>query len=165
MADSASIYDFSAKLINGMNLGLGYFRGRVLLVVNTASQCRFTPQYAALEQLYKEYNGRGLEILAFPSNEFGRQEPGSADEIAEFCVKNYGVSFPFFAKVEVNGPNAIPLYQWLKQQKRGKLGLRRIPWNFEKFLINREGQVASRFAPTTDPLALRAKIEELLDAK
>jgi glutathione peroxidase len=165
MQDPASVYEFSANLIDGQPLSLEYFRGRVLLVVNTASRCGFTPQYAALEELYKQYNARGFEVLAFPSNQFGKQEPGSAEEIATFCERNYGVSFPVFAKIEVNGPAAHPLYRWLKRQKPGFLGIGRIPWNFTKFLIDRSGQVTSRHAPSVDPGKLRGEIEELLGRK
>ena len=164
MKDAGSVYEFSADLLDGQPLDLKYFRGRVLLVVNTASKCGFTPQYAALEQLYKDYGARGLEVLAFPCNQFGRQEPGGAEEIAEFCERNYGVSFPVFAKVDVNGSEAHPLYQWLKREKPGMLGIGRIPWNFTKFLIGRSGQVVSRHGPKVDPGKLRAEIEGLLGA-
>ena len=165
MTDAGSVYEFSADLLDGQPLSLEYFRGRVLLVVNTASKCGFTPQYAALEDLYKEYNARGLEVLAFPCNQFGRQEPGGAEEIAAFCERNYGVSFPVFAKIDVNGAEAHPLYRWLKREKPGLLGIGRIPWNFTKFLIGRGGQVVSRHGPKTDPGKLRGEIEELLAAK
>ena len=165
MTDAGSVYEFSANLLDGQPLSLEYFRGRVLLVVNTASKCGFTPQYAALEALYKEYNARGLEVLAFPCNQFGRQEPGEADEIAAFCERNYGVSFPVFAKIDVNGAEAHPLYRWLKQEKPGLLGIGRIPWNFTKFLIGRGGQVVSRHGPKMDPGKLRGEIEELLAEK
>jgi glutathione peroxidase len=165
MTDAGSVYEFSADLLDGQPLSLEYFRGRVLLVVNTASKCGFTPQYGALEELYKEYNARGLEVLAFPCNQFGRQEPGGADEIAAFCERNYGVSFPVFAKIDVNGAEAHPLYQWLKREKPGLLGIGRIPWNFTKFLIGRSGHVTSRHGPKTDPGKLRAEIEELLAEK
>ncbi len=160
--NGSPLYGFSAELIDGQPLGLGYFRGRVLLIVNTASHCGFTPQYAALEELYRQYNRRGFEVLAFPSNQFGRQEPGTAAEIAEFCSRNYKVSFPLFAKIDVNGAEAHPLYQWLKEQKRGFLGFSRIPWNFTKFLIDRKGEVVSRHAPSTDPMKLALAIEALL---
>ena len=165
MTDAGSVYEFSANLLDGQPLSLEYFRGRVLLVVNTASKCGFTPQYAALEALYKEYNARGLEVLAFPCNQFGRQEPGEADEIAAFCERNYGVSFPVFAKIDVNGAATHPLYRWLKQEKPGLLGIGRIPWNFTKFLIGRGGQVVSRHGPKMDPGKLRGEIEELLAEK
>jgi glutathione peroxidase len=160
--DVTSIYEFSAHLLDGQPLSLEYFRGRVLLVVNTASRCGFTPQYAALETLYQQYNARGFEVLGFPCNQFGRQEPGSAEEIAEFCERNYEVSFPVFAKIEVNGAGAHPLYKWLKREKPGLLGIGRIPWNFTKFLIGRSGQAVSRHGPNVDPEKLRGEIEELL---
>lgn len=160
--NDSPLYGFSANLIDGQPLSLGYFRGRVLLIVNTASHCGFTPQYAALEELYRRYNSRGFEVLAFPSNQFGRQEPGTAAEIAEFCDRNYKVSFPLFARIEVNGPGAHPLYQWLRGQKRGLLGMSRVPWNFTKFLVNRRGEVVSRHAPSTDPMKLALAIEALL---
>ncbi len=162
MEEAHSIYEFSAGLLDGQPLSLGYFRGRVLLVVNTASHCGFTPQYAALEELYKQYNGRGFEVLGFPCNQFGKQEPGGAEEIGEFCERNYGVSFPMFAKIEVNGAGAHPLYKWLKREKPGFLGIGRIPWNFTKFLIGRSGQVVSRYEPNVNPEKLRGEIEELL---
>ncbi len=165
LENNSPLYGFTANLISGQPLPLSYFRGRVLLIVNTASHCGFTPQYAALEELYKQYNSRGFEILAFPSNQFGRQEPGSAQEIAEFCDRNYGVTFPVFAKIEVNGPDTHPLYRWLRRQKRGFLGMERIAWNFTKFLIDRRGTVVSRHAPSADPLKLRAAIEALLSDK
>lgn len=160
--NDSPLYGFSANLIDGQPLSLGYFRGRVLLIVNTASHCGFTPQYAALEELYRRYNSRGFEVLAFPSNQFGRQEPGTAAEIAEFCDRNYKVSFPLFARIEVNGPGAHPLYQWLRGQKRGLLGMSRVPWNFTKFLVNRRGEVVSRHAPSTDPMKLALAIKALL---
>jgi glutathione peroxidase len=160
--NDSPLYGFSANLIDGQPISLSYFRGRVLLVVNTASHCGFTPQYAAMEELYNLYSSRGFEVLAFPSNQFGKQEPGTAAEIAEFCNRNYKVNFPLFAKVDVNGPEAHPLYQWLKEQKRGFLGMSRIPWNFTKFLIDRKGEVVSRHAPSTDPMKLTFAIEALL---
>lgn len=166
MAESPStVFDFSARLLDGAEISLDRFRGRVLLIVNTASQCGFTPQYAGLEALYRAYNGRGLEILGFPSNQFGQQEPGSAEEIGTFCRKNYGVSFPIFAKIDVNGPHAHPLYRFLKQKKPGIfgiVGLSGIRWNFTKFLAGREGNVVARFAPSTKPKALVPAIERLL---
>lgn len=162
MTDAGSIYEFTADLLDGQPLSLGYFQGRVLLVANTASHCGFTPQYAALEALYQQYNAQGLEVLAFPCNQFGKQEPGDAVEIAEFCDRNYGVTFPVFAKIDVNGADAHPLYKWLKREKPGTLGIGRIGWNFTKFLIGRSGQVVSRHAPNVDPGKLRGEIEELL---
>ena len=160
-----SVFDFSASLLDGTEISLDRFRGRVLLIVNTASKCGFTPQYAGLQALYGAYKDRGLEILAFPSNQFGQQEPGSAAEIGSFCQANYGVTFPVFAKIHVNGPGTHPLYQFLKQQKPGLLGIfgmSGIKWNFTKFLANRSGSVVARFGPSTEPKALVPVIERLL---
>jgi glutathione peroxidase len=161
-----TVYSFSASLLDGTLICLDRFRGRVLLVVNTASQCGFTPQYAALQALYRDYKNRGLEVLAFPSNQFGHQEPGTAREIRAFCSKNYGVSFPIFAKIDVNGPHAHPLYKFLRKQKPGilgPLGAGRIRWNFTKFLVSRDGIVVARCAPSTQPKALIPAVERLLD--
>ncbi len=163
--DSLGIYDFSATLLDGTESSLSAFRGQVLLIVNTASRCGFTPQYAGLEQLYREYRDQGFAVLAFPSNQFGRQEPGTAGEIAAFCRQNYGVTFPVFAKIDVNGPGAHPLYRFLKHERPGLLGVvgaSGIKWNFTKFLVGRGGQVAARYAPSVDPLRLRPAIERLL---
>jgi glutathione peroxidase len=164
-----TVYEFSAALlapqVGGQPLSLGHFRGRVLLIVNTASFCGFTPQYAGLEALYGDYKDRGFEVLGFPCNQFGGQEPGSEAGIGAFCSKNYGVTFPMFAKIEVNGPNAHPLYQFLKREKPGVLGFAgsgAIRWNFTKFLIDREGKVAARYGPAKKPLALAPAIERLL---
>lgn len=160
-----SVFDYSAQLLDGHEFGLGAFRGRVLLIVNTASRCGFTPQYAGLEALFRKYRERGFEVLAFPSNQFGGQEPGAAAEIGAFCQRNYGVSFPLFAKIDVNGPGAHPLYRFLKREKRGFLGFfsgGRIAWNFTKFLIRRSGRVAARYAPSTPPGRLAGAIEELI---
>lgn len=160
-----SVLAFSADLLDGRTFPLEQLRGRVLLIVNTASQCGFTPQYAGLEALYREYRERGLTVLGFPCNQFGRQEPGTGAEIGAFCQKNYGVSFPMFAKIDVNGPDAHPLYRFLKQQKPGALGLitgGRISWNFAKFLTDRAGRVAARYSPSTAPDKLRPEIERLL---
>ncbi|MCZ7559998.1 MAG: glutathione peroxidase [Burkholderiaceae bacterium] len=157
-----AVHDFSADTIEGRARRLSQYRGKVLLIVNTASQCGLTPQYAGLEELYREYHGRGLEILGFPCNQFGAQEPGSEGEIAEFCETHYGVSFPMFAKVEVNGDAAHPLFKWLRKQAPGLLGSEAIKWNFTKFLVDREGHVVERFAPTTAPADLAPAIEKLL---
>ncbi|HVY84297.1 MAG TPA: glutathione peroxidase [Caulobacterales bacterium] len=156
-----SIYDFTAKTLAGNDVSLADWRGQVLLIVNTASKCGFTPQYEGLEKLYEELHPKGLTVLGFPCNQFGAQEPGSADEIGEFCQVNYGVSFPMFAKIEVNGPNAHPLYNYLKQQKSGLFG-GRIKWNFTKFLIDRAGRVVKRYAPATKPERIGPAIEKLL---
>lgn len=159
---AATVYDFSADLLDGQSLPLSYFKGHVLLIVNTASKCGFTPQYGALEELYQTFKKRGFEVLGFPCNQFGAQEPGTAKQIAKFCERNYGVSFPMFAKVDVNGPETHPLYRYLKAEKRGWLGMQRIKWNFTKFLVDRQGRVVKRHAPTVDPRMLKPEIEQLL---
>jgi glutathione peroxidase len=157
-----SAYDFDAKTLDGKPRSLKEFSGKVLLIVNTASKCGFTPQYAGLEELFKKYQPQGLEVLGFPCNQFGSQEPGSESEIGAFCEKNYGVSFPMFEKVDVNGDAAHPLYRWLKEQAPGVLGTEGIKWNFTKFLIDRSGKVAGRFAPVTKPIELEKDIAKLL---
>jgi len=157
-----SVYDFDAKSLAGVNVPLSSYRGQVLLIVNTASQCGFTPQYAGLEKLYETLHPQGLTVLGFPCNQFGAQEPGGESEIGHFCAVNYGVSFPMFAKIEVNGPGAHPLYRWLTRQKRGIFGTGRIKWNFTKFLVDRAGKVVTRFAPTTKPEDLDEPIRRLL---
>ena len=162
MEPGGSVYDFSAPLLDGRTVSLAQFGGKVLLIVNTASKCGFTPQYAGLEALYREYRERGLEVLGFPCNQFGAQEPGSADEIGTFCERNYGVSFPIFGKIDVNGESAHPLYQFLKKNKPGLFGTGRIKWNFTKFLVNRDGRVVNRFGPSTKPQDLLRPIQELL---
>ena len=151
-------YQFKAQTLAGEELPMAEFQGKVVLVVNTASQCGFTPQYAGLESLYKTYSTQGLVILGFPCNQFGGQEPGSAEDIAQLCQLNYGVNFPMFAKIDVNGSSAHPLYQWLKQQLPGLLG-NAIKWNFTKFLISRDGTPLKRYASITKPEALVADIE------
>jgi glutathione peroxidase len=156
-----SIYDFSAKLNNGTDQPLTAYKGKVLLIVNTASQCGFTPQYKGLQELYARYHNRGLEVLGFPCDQFGHQEPGNDDEIKTFCETNYAVNFPLFSKIEVNGDNAHPLYKFLKSEKGGLLG-DAIKWNFTKFLVDRQGSVVERFAPTTTPEAIASKIEALV---
>lgn len=157
-----SIYDFDADRLTGAPTSLREYEGKVVLIVNTASKCGFTPQYAGLEALYKQYGGRGLVILGFPCNQFGHQEPGEGEEIAEFCQVNYGVSFPMFAKVEVNGDEAHPLFKHIKAEAPGLLGSKSIKWNFTKFLVNRQGQVVKRFAPNDAPEKLGPEIEALL---
>jgi len=157
-----TIADFTATLPSGEEISLADRQGKVLLVVNTASKCGFTPQYAGLEKLWEEFGPRGFEVLAFPCNQFGHQEPGSADEIAQFCQVNFGLSFPLMGKVEVNGEGATPLYRWLKDKAPGLLGTKAIKWNFTKFLIDRQGKVVRRYAPTDKPEALRADIERLI---
>jgi glutathione peroxidase len=158
-----SVYDFSAPLLDGRTTSLAEFKGRVLLIVNTASQCGFTPQYAGLEELYRAHRGRGFEVLGFPCNQFGNQEPGSAEEIEAFCEQKYGVSFPIFAKVDVNGAATHPLYQFLKESRPGLFGSERIKWNFTKFLVDRTGRVVDRFSPATKPSEFAPLIERLLD--
>ena len=158
----SNVYDFSANTLDGKPATLRDYSGKVLLVVNTASECGFTPQYAGLEALYRQYQDRGLVVLGFPCNQFGSQEPGTAEQIGSFCQKNYGVTFPLFEKVEVNGEGAHPLYRWLKSNAKGLLGSEAIKWNFTKFLIDRNGQVVDRFAPTTKPEELKSHIEALL---
>lgn len=157
-----TLADFTARLPNGEEVALSGKLGKVVLVVNTASKCGFTPQYDGLEALWRKYRDRGFEILAFPCNQFGGQEPGTADEIESFCKVNFGVSFPLMGKVEVNGDNETPLYRWLKSEAPGLLGSKGIKWNFTKFLIDREGNVVDRFAPTTKPADLERRIEALL---
>lgn len=156
-----ALYDLSAPLPGGGTQSMADYRGKVLLIVNTASKCGFTPQYEGLEELYREYKDRGLEILAFPCNQFGAQEPGDAAEIANFCSLTYDVSFPVMAKIEVNGDGADPIFKHLKKEQTGLLGSG-IKWNFTKFLVDRDGKVVSRHAPTTKPDQLRKEIEELL---
>ena len=158
----AGIYDFTVEDLAGKRVKLDRYKGKVMLVVNTASQCGFTPQYEGLEKLYQSLHGNGLEVLGFPCNQFGEQEPGSADEIASFCEVNYGVTFPLFGKIEVNGDQAAPLYQWLKKEKPGLLGSEAIKWNFTKFLVDRNGQVVARYAPNDTPESMQGDIEKLL---
>jgi glutathione peroxidase len=157
-----TIFDFSCQTTGGSEQSLADYRGKVLLVVNTASKCGFTPQFAGLEELHEKYQDRGLQILGFPCNQFGKQDPGSNGEITEFCQLNYGVSFPMMAKIEVNGSGTDPLYGHLKKQAPGALGTRAIKWNFTKFLINRDGEVVKRFASATKPHQMEKDIEALL---
>ena len=155
-----TLYDFTAKTIDGVDRRLASYRGKPMLVVNVASKCGFTPQYAGLEALYRKFHGQGLEVLGFPCDQFGHQEPGDASEIKSFCSTNYDVTFPMFAKIEVNGANAHPLYRWLKSEKAGVLGTEAIKWNFTKFLVDRTGRVVRRYAPSDTP----EKIEKDLAA-
>ncbi|MDE2401157.1 MAG: glutathione peroxidase [Burkholderiales bacterium] len=159
-----SIYDFDAQSVDGQLVKLEAYRGKVLLIVNTASKCGFTPQFEGLEALWKDYGSRGLMVLGFPCNQFAGQDPGSNAEIASFCQLNYGVSFPMMGKIDVNGPAAHPLYQWLVREAPGILGTKAIKWNFTKFLVGRDGQVLGRYAPTDTPKALRADLEKALAA-
>ncbi|MFO0759874.1 MAG: glutathione peroxidase [Byssovorax sp.] len=157
-----TVHDFSAETLRGASQSLADYKGRVLLIVNTASKCGLTPQYKGLEALYEKYKDRGLVVLGFPCNQFGAQEPGSAEQISSFCEINYGVTFPMFAKIEVNGPGTHPLYVHLKAEGPALLGLRDIKWNFSKFLVNKQGKVVDRYAPTTSPEAIAKDIEKLL---
>jgi len=157
-----NIYDIAVKDIDGKEIPLSNYKGKALLIVNTASQCGFTPQYAGLEELHKKYKDKGFEVLGFPCNQFGSQEPGTEKEIKSFCETSFGVSFPMFAKVEVNGANAHPLYQYLKSEKAGIFGTEGIKWNFTKFLINKNGEVVNRFAPNSKPEDLKKDVESLL---
>ena len=156
-----SIYDFTANSLSGEEVSLKRFEGQVLLIVNTASACGFTPQYRGLEALQQQYSPRGFAVLGFPCNQFGAQEPGNAEQIATFCERNYAITFPMFEKIDVNGRDEHPLYKYLKSQKMGLLGPS-IKWNFTKFLIDRSGKVVGRFAPTDRPEALKRDIEALL---
>ncbi|SHN21438.1 glutathione peroxidase [Duganella sacchari] len=157
-----TIFDLTADSLSGTPVNLSQYQGKVLLIVNTASACGFTPQYKGLEAVYQQFRDRGVEVLGFPCNQFGKQEPGSAEEIGAFCEKNYGVSFPMFAKVDVNGDHAHPLFQKLKKDAPGILGTEGIKWNFTKFLIRKDGTVYNRYAPATKPEELIADIEKLL---
>jgi glutathione peroxidase len=159
-----SVYDFEARQIDGKPVSLAGFKGKVLLIVNTASQCGFTPQFAGLEALYEKYAAKGLLVLGFPSNQFGAQDPGTNEEIGAFCTKNYGVSFPMMEKIEVNGSGATPLYKWLVKEAPGFLGSTAIKWNFTKFLIGRDGQVIRRYAPIDRPESITRDIEAALAA-
>ena len=162
MRETKTIADFTATRPNGEEISLADRLGKVVLVVNTASKCGFTPQYDGLEALWKRYRERGFEVIAFPCNQFGGQEPGSAEEIGEFCKVNFGLSFPLMGKIEVNGPGETPLYGWLKAAAPGLLGSKRIKWNFTKFLIGRDGRVVRRYAPTDKPENIAKDIEALL---
>lgn len=157
-----ALFDYAVKRPDNSELALAEYRGKVLLIVNTASKCGFTPQYAGLEALYRQYRAQGFEILAFPCNQFGAQEPGDADEIKNFCSLNYNVSFPLMAKVDVNGDDTDPLWDYLKKQQAGLMGSRGIKWNFTKFLVNRHGKVVSRHGPQVTPESLIRDIEKLL---
>ena len=158
----SSIYDFSAKRLDGADVALGEYQGDVLLIVNTASKCGFTPQYEGLEALQEQFGAKNFSVLGFPCNQFGSQEPGDAAAIGSFCQANYGVSFPMFAKIEVNGDGAHPLYKYLKSEKSGLLGTKGIKWNFTKFLVDRAGSVVARFGPLTKPAAISSRIAGLV---
>jgi glutathione peroxidase len=159
-----TVYDFEAQQIDGKKVPLENFKGKVLLIVNTASACGFTPQFGGLEALHKQYADKGLAVLGFPCNQFGAQDPGSNDEISQFCQLNYGVSFPMMAKIDVNGTSADPLYRWLTKEAPGLLGSTAIKWNFTKFLVGKDGQVIRRYAPQDTPAALAKDIEAALAA-
>ena len=159
---SETIYSFSAKDIKGQEVSMDDYRGKVLLIVNTASKCGFTPQLEGLQSLHDELGERGFEVLGFPCNQFMNQDPGNDDAISQFCSLNYGVSFPMFAKIEVNGDGTHPLFRFLKREARGLMGSEKVKWNFTKFLVNRDGQVVRRYAPTAKPADIRADIEKLL---
>lgn len=159
---SKSIYDFTVKSNKGEDTSLSNYKGKALLVVNTASKCGFTPQYEGLQSVYDKYKDQGLEILAFPCNQFGEQEPGTDTDIQAFCSMNYSTTFPLFSKIDVNGKNAHPLYNFLKEQAPGLLGLKDIKWNFTKFLIDKNGAVVKRYAPTTKPEDIQEDIAKLL---
>jgi len=158
----ASLYDFTVDDIHGKPVKLSKYKGKVLLIVNTASECGFTPQYKGLEALYEKFHGKGLEVLGFPCNQFGAQEPGDEKAIEQFCELNYGVTFPMFAKVDVNGDDASPLFRHLKSAKKGILGSEAIKWNFTKFLVDRDGNVVERYAPKTEPKELENDVRTLL---
>jgi glutathione peroxidase len=159
-----SIYDFELTTIDGQKQHLDAYRDQVLLIVNVASRCGFTPQYSGLEQLHRKYSTQGFAVLGFPCDQFGHQEPGDEAEIKDFCKLTYDVTFPLFAKIEVNGPGTHPLYQYLKKARRGVLGTKSIKWNFTKFLINRNGEVVQRYAPTVDPVRIESDVVSLLKA-
>jgi glutathione peroxidase len=161
-ASQATLYSFSVKSADGTTVSLSAYKEHPVLVVNVASRCGFTPQYGGLEELYEKYKAQGLVVLGFPCNQFGAQEPGTNQEIQAFCHKNYDVTFPVMAKIDVNGETADPLYKWLKSEKPGALGTQTIKWNFTKFLIDKSGHVVNRYAPSTEPSSLQADIEKVL---
>lgn len=161
----SNIYQFEAELLEGETKALADYKGKVMLIVNTASKCGFTPQFAGLEKLHEKYKAQGLEVLGFPCNQFGGQDPGTNKEIGAFCQRNYGVSFPMFAKVDVKGPEAHVIFRFLTREAKGILGSQNIKWNFTKFLVGRNGEVLGRYAPTTKPEALEADIENALAKK
>jgi len=160
----SSIYDFEARQINGKDIALSEFKGKVMLIVNTASKCGFTPQFGGLEELHKTYGKQGLVVLGFPCNQFGAQDPGNNEEIAQFCQLNYGVSFPMMAKIDVKGDAAHPLFQWLSKEAPGLLGSTSIKWNFTKFLVGKDGRVLKRYGPQESPESLAKDIEQALQA-
>ncbi|MEK3990895.1 glutathione peroxidase [Robertmurraya sp. FSL R5-0851] len=157
-----TVYQFEAKKINGETISLSEFKGEVLLIVNTASNCGFTPQYKELQELYEQYKEKGFTVLGFPCNQFMNQEPGTESDIQSFCEMNFGVTFPLFSKVDVNGKNAHPLFQYLTEEAPGVLGMKAVKWNFTKFLVNRSGEVVERYAPNTNPKEISQDIEKLI---
>ena len=163
-SNTSTVYDFEARQIDGQNIALSAFKGKAMLIVNTASQCGFTPQFGGLEKLHKAYAGKGLVVLGFPCNQFGAQDPGQDSDIATFCQVNYGVSFPMMSKIDVNGPAAHPLYQWLSGEAPGLLGSKSIKWNFTKFLVSKDGRVIRRYAPLDKPADLVKDVEAALAA-
>jgi len=163
MSSATTFYDLAPLDSGNQVYGFNQLKGKVVLVVNVASKCGFTPQYEGLEKLHEKYKDQGLEVLGFPCNQFGGQEPGTAEEIQDFCTVNYGVKFPVLAKIDVNGDNASPVYKWLKNEKAGLLGMKLIKWNYEKFLVSREGKVVERYASTTKPESLTSAIEKELN--
>ena len=163
-SNTSTVYDFEARQIDGQNIALSAFKGKAMLIVNTASQCGFTPQFGGLEELHKAYAGKGLVVLGFPCNQFGAQDPGQDSDIATFCQVNYGVSFPMMSKIDVNGPAAHPLYQWLSGEAPGLLGSKSIKWNFTKFLVGKDGRVIRRYAPLDKPADLVKDVEAALAA-
>lgn len=156
------VYEFEAKKINGQTISLSEYKGDVLLIVNTASNCGFTPQYKDLQELYVQYKEKGFTVLGFPCNQFMSQEPGTESDIQSFCEMNFGVTFPLFSKVDVNGKNAHPLFQYLTEEAPGVLGMKAVKWNFTKFLVNRSGEVVERYAPNTNPIEISKDIEKLI---
>ena len=158
----SNVFDFKAKSLDGKEIDLKQFQGKVLLIVNTASQCGFTPQYKELEEIYRQFKDKGVDVLGFPCNQFGRQEPGTAEEIGTFCERNFGISFPLFDKIDVNGDEAHPLFKYLKSEAPGLMGTEAIKWNFTKFLVRKDGTVYKRYAPQTAPKELVNDIEKLL---
>jgi glutathione peroxidase len=160
----STVYDFEAKSISGRDIPLSDFKGQVMLIVNTASKCGFTPQFGGLEELHKTYASKGLAVMGFPCNQFNSQDPGADGEIAEFCQVNYGVTFPMMGKIDVNGPQAHPLYKWLSAEAPGLLGSKSIKWNFTKFLVGKDGQVINRYAPLDKPADLAKDVEAALAA-
>lgn len=157
-----TVYQFEAKKINGQTISLSEYKGDVLLIVNTASNCGFTPQYKELQELYEQYKEKGFTVLGFPCNQFMNQEPGTESDIQSFCEMNFGVTFPLFSKVDVNGKNAHPLFQFLTEEAPGLLGMKAVKWNFTKFLVNRSGEVMERYAPNTNPIEISKDIEKLI---